>query len=421
MNNIFRTYNNNLYVETIKTDINLQVPLTLEVVNSIVNNYFNNTIHIRKQGLTKFIKTLINIYYSHITLTDLRPLLLLGFKEIHTVLLTYSQKRLVNTLIQHHNNTHPDVILSEIVSAHSYNNRDVYAIKFRQHMQGLFLTSNKVEGFETTTTHTQTTPTTSLKPVYQVNDKYLLDLGIDNKTLHDNVSVMKIPNSLDIKSITTNEEEQFNYIKNISSANALLTTVKQKLNPNTNNSDYLLLVYKFTNELMADDELLKNRIIPFDKFTKTIYELKNRRDVNNITLDDIINKVFFEEDLKNITQDSDLDELDEELFNMYKINLFRSLTADDLRIVLDINSLITELVMLNDDSYSNLINNIDKKGLEHINLTDYASLDFELKQKLINQLTTHDIIKYLVYKLDTDTLNLTINNNALKSLIMKYN
>jgi hypothetical protein len=412
MNNIFLSYNNNLYIETIKNDINLQVPLNLEVINNIVNNYFNKTIHIRKQGLTKFIKTLINLHYSNITITDLRPLLLLGFKEIHPVLLTYSKQRLINSLINNYNNKHPDIILSEIVSSHSYNNRDAYTIKFREYVQDLFFNTNRREGFE---------GQDNMEPVYQVNGKYLLDLGTDNKTLHDNVSIMNIPNTIDVKSISSNEEEQFNYIKNVSTANALLNTVNSKLLNKSTDSNYLLLVSKYTKELLNNNDLLKKRKIPFNKFTKIIYESKNRNDITNITLINIINKIFFNEDLKKVSMTNDLSVLDEELFNMYKFNLLRSLKADDLRQILDIDKLLLKLIEVNVNSYLKLINTVNLLGLEHINFKEYESLDTELKQQLINRLSASEIVTYLLYNLDMTIINSTINETKLREQIIKYN
>ena len=104
---------------------------------------------------------------------------------------------------------------------------------------------------------------------------------------------------------------------------------------------------------------------------------------------------------------------------MYKFNLLRSLTADDLRQLLDINALILKLIEKDNDSYLKLVKAVDKSTLEHIDFTDYESLETDLKNKLINRLTANQIVNYLVYKIDMKTINSAINETKLREQIIK--
>ena len=260
MNDIFNTYNNNSYMNTIKNDINLTVNLNIPVMNNIITNYFDKTYNIKKHGLTKFIKTLVNIYFNNITTNDIRPLILLGFNEIKPIHLTFNKDRLVDALILHHGKKHYDIILSEIVTGLSFNNRDNYAAKFRNIIQQELM---KLEKFNDNRN--------SISNVYEINDKYyLLDLGEGNKTLHSSVKKYNINEHETVKSISDNKQK-FNYIHNKGTVNNLITTINNKLKDDTlkdyihSNSNYLLLVLSFAKELSEKEELLKQRKINFKK------------------------------------------------------------------------------------------------------------------------------------------------------------
>lgn len=408
MNNIFNTYNNNLYSETIKKDINLQVVLNIPVINNIITNYYDKSFNIKQQGLTKFIKTLVNIYFSHITKDDLRPLLLLGFKQIHPTLLTLNESRLKDALISHHGNKHPSIILSEIVSSLSYNNRDAYAGKFRSDVQKLFM----VEKFED-----------ELEPVYEINDQYyLLDLGEDNKTLHSSVKRLNVGTHTDIKAIDNNEQ-QFNYISNTSAVRALIITIDTKLkNHSVPNTNYLLLVKKFVLELQKSEnaELLKQRKIDFQKFTKYIHDNQYERQITQLTIIELLKKLFFDEDIKSITVNTNLDTLDQDKLYNYKIGLLRSLTADELRELMDVNGLLLALIEKDNKLFLSLLEAIDLSSDNNINFKEYSSLEFKDKQKLINRLNNIQI-NNIIYKLDRTTIEGLIDNNKLKAKIIARN
>jgi hypothetical protein len=406
MNNIFKSYNNNLYIETIKSDINLQVPLSLEVINNITQNYFNTTFHIKQQGLTKFIKTVVNLYFSHITKADLRPLLLLGFEEIKEQILRLNQARLVNLLIQKYNNQHPNIILSEIVSSLSYNNRDTYALNFRLEIQKLFMN----EKFE-------------MKPLYQYNDKYyLLDLGDNNKTFHSNIDIYNNPNNSYFNTIS-NDKNKFIYIKNLNNVESLLKSVDKKIvegNSYTVNMDYYVLVKKYATELKNINNLLIKREIPFNKFTEYIYNNRKNKELQDLTVFNILEKIFFNDYIKELTVDTNLNTLDQDELNKYIFNLLRSLTSDELKELFNINDLILKLIETNNDSFLNLLNNINLIGLENINFKDYNTLEQIERNKLIERLNNINIIN-IIYNLDKDYILNNIDTNKLKAKIIERN
>jgi hypothetical protein len=414
MNNIFTSYSNNLYIESIKNGINLQVNLNLDIINNIVNNYYNTSFHIKKYGLTKFIKTLINIYFNRITESDLRPILLLGFREIHKIYLetTINQNKLVNYLIQHYNNNKPEIILCEIISSLSYKNRDIYFLsKFKESITNLFIKQN--ERFN------------NLEPVYQINDSYyLLDVGDDNKTLHANVNNYYIPNNIDIKSISNKSSIQFNYIKNINAVNALLASVNKKLynsNNITNDVDYLLLVKKYTMELKQDINLLKEKEINFNNFTRYIYENKTNNLIIPVNI--LLKKIFFLDDIKNIDVNTDLRTLDQEELDKHIITLLRSLSTEKLKDLLNINNLLLYIIELDKENKTNLfqdlLNTIDLTDTSYINYNEYSTLEYNEKLKLINKLNNIHInqLVYTYLKKKTLTTNI-IDYNKLKAIII---
>lgn len=417
MNNIFNTYNNNYYNEQVKQDINLHVPLTLEVINNIITNYYNTNFHIKQQGLTKFVKTLVNIHFNNITASDLRPLLLLGFKQIHPVSIGFNQQKLLNALIQHYNNSKPEVILSEIVTSLTYNNRDRYALKFRHQVQLMF---GKHIGKHNNVNANIETFADELKPVYQINDKYYL-LGIgDNKTVHKNIVNHHIPNDVNVSDISNSSKEQFNYIKNIASANALIGSVNRKLvDRHTPDVDYLLLVKKLALELKGNNNLLKARKIDFHDFTHFIYENRNNSAITNMTINDVLKKLFFTEDIKNVNVNTDLSSLDQDELYYYKLNLIRSLSAEEIVDLVDVNGLLVALIEKDNKEFEKILEQIDLSSLSHIDFKEYTTLEFNDKIKLINKLSNYqlnNIINQLW--MNKDLINSSIDNNKLKAKII---
>lgn len=417
MNNIFNTYNNNYYNEQVKQDINLHVPLTLEVINNIITNYYNTNFHVKQQGLTKFVKTLVNIHFNNITSSDLRPLLLLGFKQIHLILMSFNQQKLLNALIQHYNNSKPEVILSEIVTSLAYNNRDHYALKFRHQVQLMF---GKHIGKHNNVNANIETFADELKPVYQINDKYYL-LGIgDNKTVHKNIVNHHIPNDVNVSDISNSSKEQFNYIKNIASANALIGSVNRKLvDRYTPDVDYLLLVKKLALELKGNNNLLKARKIDFHNFTRFIYENRNNSAITNMTINDVLKKLFFTEDIKNVDVNTDLSSLDQDELYYYKLNLIRSLSAEEIVDLVDVNGLLVALIEKDNKEFEKILEQIDLSSLSHIDFKEYTTLEFNDKIKLINKLSNYqlnNIINQLW--MNKDLINSSIDNNKLKAKII---
>lgn len=413
MNNIFNTYNNNSYKEQIKRDINLQAPLTLEIINDIINNYYNTNYYVKQYGLTKFVKTVVNIYFNNINSSDLRPLLLLGFKQIHPILMGFNQQKLVNALIQHYNNSKPEIILSEIVTSLAYNNRDCYALKYRHQVQLMFSKPNNI------TTNIETFAA-ELEPVYQVNDKYyLLEIG-DNRSLHENVDRHYIPSNVNVTTISNNHKEQFNYIKNISGVNALIGSVNRKLvDRHTPDADYLLLVKKLALELKGNNNLLKSREINFHDFTRFIYNNKHNSSIASMTIGDVLKKLFFTEDIKTIDVNTDLSSLDQDELYYYKLNLLRSLTAEEIIDLVDVNALLVALIEKDSKAFEKLLEQTDLSSLSHIDFKEYTTLEHTEKLKLINKLSNIQL-NSIIHQLwmNKELINSSIDNNKLKSKII---
>ena len=98
----------------------------------------------------------------------------------------------------------------------------------------------------------------------------------------------------------------------------------------------------------------------------------------------------------------------------------RSLTANELRDIIDINGLLLALINKDNKLFLSLLTAVDLTGLENINFKEYKTLEFTDKQKLVNQLTNAQI-NNIIYKLDKEAVNSLIDDAKFKVKLINRN
>ena len=451
MNNIFNTYSSNSYIAQLKSIINLQGPLTFSTLNNIVNQHYYPNKALHNLGLDKFVKTVVNIYFKHITKSDLRPILLLCIKpEITIQHLGYNKNQLVNIINKLYSST--ETALSEIITGLSYANRDYYALHFRHLIQQLFNFSeglpvipqqsthhqkfqtpyqqglniiktpstNIKEGFETgTTTTTIPEPRPNAIIAYKRRYYHLKDAG----TLHNinNIEVHEIDADA-ISGFSGTQEELLIYTENLHTVNSVVNHSKNIIRYNQSHPDlnYYGLIFLIFNDLMNNPDLLKKKI-DFNKLTRFIYVNHNSTAIDNLTIKQILAKVRFSDEVAKVNADTvNLDYLDQDELFYFSLELFRNLSDNDLRKVLNINSLLSALHTKSASKYHRFMVEINKDEIAHINTADYTSIARDIKQLIIDTMTNVDI-NLLVNKSTEEDIKRAINKTELLRLIKARN
>lgn len=403
MNNIFNTYDNNLFHEYIKNNINLKTNLNNDTLKLIIYEINKHKIQY-SYNIKKLIITIINTKFNYITLNDIRPLFLLSIKHLNYNMLNLSLHQLINYINKYCSNN--QVIVSEIMTNLTYNNRSLFAFKFRTHI--LKLLCNK-ENFNNSINISNETD-------FLNNDNNYIYLK-DKNTLHNfsEISNINIPNDLNIKNKNLNDEQMVHYARNTYILYTLIKFIdNQLIYGNIKNRTIGELIYiKDILQKIADYKLLLlAEYIDFKSLFK-YFENHDVEKVNNLNVDELINEVNFNKMMKNINN-IDISNINEELLIKYSRELIRNLNKEELETIIDIEMLFGILFEKYNNHYLKFINNIKNK--KNINFINYSSLNKKNKKILVESISDYDI-KKLIIIISNNELSSIININKMQIII----
>lgn len=433
MNNIFYTYNQNNYNNMIKNNIKFDGYLDKNTLNAIVHKYFIKMDCFNVNGLNKFVTTVVNVFFNRINYNmDITPVLLLGLNNISTTHLQFTALKVVelvkkdvspDILIVSSNLVNPttEIIISKIVSKLSYSNRDRFSLYFKQTITSLL--NNKSEILKKPV---KTEAFITNLPML-INNQYYLSSDDSNLTgillELDNIEKHHISYDLDIK--LENLDTTLLYSKNISIVNSIISYCLQQVKLG-NNVNYLTLVYLIFNKFNTASPVdikkdLLSEQIDFKSLLKYIYNAKDGNQIQNLTIEKIINKSSFRNRIQKITLETDLNNkelFDENQLFTFIFNFLRNSSANDLKQIMNVSALLSDLYTNSKDKYLTFISKINKTNIT-FNLNEYDNITEDNKTILINSMNGYEI-NYLIKLSSRDSIMNNINMNVFKSFVINY-
>lgn len=419
MNNIFNTYKSNNYYNYIKSNINLNTPLNHQTLYIIVNNMYYNNNYLVKYGLTKFIKTVLNIYYNNLSDDSIYILLLLAFKNIPLEYIKINKNDIYYLLLKTYNN--PEIIMSEIITSLSYYNRFHFNKNYRNNLFK-FMINNMNEKFTTedNTNNADNSNNTDNKLVLY-NDYYLLE----NDTLHNFNKSEKLilpPYFDQIKQELTSAEIII-FLENFKKAVNLMVVLEDKIKnikninfPSNDINNYYLALYQKIKDIIDDKNILKSRILDYKLIIDYIYHNFNNINIKNMNINDIIKKSHFSLDIKNIKNVNDLKNLDEDSLYNYKLFILRNSIPEEIIKLVNIYNLLDKLYNSDKNQYYLFINLIAYK-FNNIDFNNYNNLSGNIKDYIINHLNNVELNTIINYSKKKDIIS-NLNNKLINEKII---
>lgn len=422
----FNSNINNNINDYLKENIILEdIYLTPESLYIIVNNI--KTVKLIKNNISEgiLIKKIINLYFNKINYNNINSIpiylmLSISSHKLNQEFIKMSTDTLLNIIKKKYINS--EIIISEIMSSLNKQNQSYFNLYIKDKLIPIL---KNIESFTTSDDNNDTNNSMIL-----LNDKLYLD-GIDkeyNPVLYslNDIKVKNFNNYFKNDDITKyNDTQLFYYINNLENGIKLKHISSKKLDRVTNNinltrqqktnrSKFYVLLIKFLDNILINKQLLKSRLINYRELIIYIDKNKNN-DILRLTPEDIIKKSHFNIDIKNIKTINDFDQLDETLFNQYKLNILRNMSADQLRKSVNFMKLLKKLYENNKNGYFKFIDYVKNKTVYNFkNLENIENEQINLLISNLNNLELH----YLINLSNVDTLKNNLYNDNIKQYIL---
>lgn len=416
MNNLFNTYNTNLYNEKITKTVNITGTITLELVRKIVGIE-------QPKNLTKFLQHFININYDKIV--DARVIALLGLYVISFNHTSMSLTQIINDGLKQHNLNRStpqvsEIFISEIITNLSYRNRDQFA---RSQLKSV-ITSN----FGNNSSLFPDDNFIGFGRRLPIQEHFTQQSNVSaNKFYYLNVEGDETLHQIrDIKTVELSPNVSFEDLKGFS---------QKQITSYVNNNKVLYTIIEIIDEQLKHNKALREnavaKLVNIKGIIKHIYEKKLlllstyidmtslishllNNDIKSLSdINKLVNNVSFDQIAKNI-KELDLKSINPDELVSYAKYVFRNVTADDLRGIVNFDKILADLYSLSIDDYLLFIGTI----VSSIELSDYSALSQENKNDMINSLNNVQLNK-LLNKVKLQDLTKYINMDKFENLIKK--